>query len=158
MEEIEFLNFIVFTKEVQMNSKRIQIIKKWFKLKIYHEVQIFLKFVNFYRRFIYRYSKIAASLTNLLKNSENEKKKNSLKWSNEVEQTFRQLKNIFMSISLFIHYDFLKRNRMKIDVLNFIVASILSQQNENDNWRSMTFWSLRWYSQSKTMKFIIKSF
>ena len=46
-----------------------------------------------------------------------------------------------MSISLFIHYDFLKRNRVKTDVFNFAVASILSQQNENDNWRSMTFWS-----------------
>ena len=41
----------------------------------------------------------------------------------------------------FIHYDSLKRNRVKIDVFNFAVASILNQQNENDNWRSMTFWS-----------------
>ena len=28
IEEIEFLNFIIFTKEIQMNSKRIQMIKK----------------------------------------------------------------------------------------------------------------------------------
>ena len=38
-------------------------------------MQIFLKFVNFYKRFIYRYFKIVASLINLLKNNENEKKK-----------------------------------------------------------------------------------
>ena len=122
-----------------MNSKRIQMIKKWFKSKTYREVQIFLRFVNFYRRYIYCYSKITASLTSLLKNSENEKKKDSLKWSNKVKQTFRQLKNIFMSISFFIHYDFLKRNRMETDVFNFAVADILSQQNKNNNWRSMTF-------------------
>ena len=77
----------------------------------------------------------------LLKDSENEKKKNLLKWSNEAEQTFCQFKNTFMSISFFIHYDLLKRNRMKTDVFNFIVAGILSQQNENNNWRSMMFWS-----------------
>ena len=116
-----------------MNSKRIQMIKKWLKLKIYREMQIFLRFVNFYRRFIYCYFKIAAPLTSLLKDSENEKKKNLLKWLNEAEQAFRQLRNIFMSVSLFTHYDSLKRNRVKTDVFNFAVASILNQQNENDN-------------------------
>ena len=104
-------------------------------------MQIYLRFVNFYTRFIYCYSKIAVSLTSLFKRNENEKKKSSLKWSDEAEQAFRQLRNIFMSISFLIHYDLLKRNRVKTDVFNFAVASILSQQNENDNWRSMTFWS-----------------
>ena len=116
-------------------------IKKWSKLKIYREVQIFLRFVNFYRRFIYCYSKIAAPLTSLFKDSKNEKKKSSLEWSNEVEQTFRQLRNIFMSISFLTHYDPLKRNRMKTDIFNFVVASILNQQNENNNWCSIMFWS-----------------
>ena len=62
-----------------MNSKRIQMIKKQFKLKIYRELQIFLKFINFYRRLIYRYFKITALLMSLLKNNENKKKKNSFK-------------------------------------------------------------------------------
>ena len=57
-----------------MNSKPIQMIKKKFKLKTYHEVKIFLRFVNFYKRFIYYYFKIAALLTSLLKNSKNKKK------------------------------------------------------------------------------------
>ena len=38
-------------------------------------MQIFLKFINFYKHFIYRYFKIVASLTSLLKDNENEKKK-----------------------------------------------------------------------------------
>jgi len=37
---------------------------------------MFLSFVNFYRRFIYRYSKKVVSLTNLLKESKNNKKFN----------------------------------------------------------------------------------
>ena len=98
IEKIEFLNFIIFIKEVRMNSKWIQMIKEWSKLKIYCEMQTFLKFVNFYKRFIYRYFKIIASLTSFFKNSKNKKIKNSFKWLDEVEQTFRQLKNIFMLI------------------------------------------------------------
>ena len=50
-------------------------IKKWLKFKTYREMQIFLRFVNFYKRFIYYYFKIIALLMSLLKNNENEKKK-----------------------------------------------------------------------------------
>ena len=145
-KKIEFLNFIISTKRIRMNRKRIQIIKKWSKPKTYREVQIFLRFVNFYKRFIYCYFKITAPLTSLLKNSENEKKKDSLKWPNEAEQTFRQLRDIFISTPLFTHYDLLKKNRMETDASNFAVANILNQQNRNDNWRSMTFWSRKMIS------------
>ena len=126
---------------MRMNSKRIQMIKKWFKFKTYREVQIFLRFVNFYKRFIYRYFKIVASLINLLKNNEKKKKKDSFEWSKSVDQTFHQLCDIFMSISLLTHYDFSKKTRIKTNIFNFVVASILSQQNENENWRSIIFWS-----------------
>ena len=50
---------------------------------------MFLSFVNFYRRFIYRYLKKVVSFTSLLKGSKNNKKFDSFVWSNEVEQTFR---------------------------------------------------------------------
>ena len=77
IDEVDFLSFIIFIKRIRMNSKQIQMIKEWFKFKTYHKMQIFLKFVNFYKRFIYHYFKIIASLTSLLKDNENEKKKDS---------------------------------------------------------------------------------
>ena len=60
-----------------MNSKQIQMIKKQLKFKIYREMHMFLRFINFYKDFIYCYFKTDASLTSLLKDNENEKKKNS---------------------------------------------------------------------------------
>ena len=80
-------------------------------------------------------------MTSLLKSSEKRKKKDSFKWSKSVDQAFHQLCDIFMSIFLFTHYDLFKKIRMKTDVSNFVVADILSQQNENENWRSIAFWS-----------------
>ena len=88
IDEVDFLNFIVFTKKMRMNLKRIQIIKKWFKFKTYREIQIFLKFVNFYKRFIYCYFKIIAPLTSLLKNNENEKKKILLNNRSQLNKRF----------------------------------------------------------------------
>jgi hypothetical protein len=43
-------------------------------LKSFKNVQIFLDFANFYRRFIKNYSEIAGFLTNLLKRNESGKK------------------------------------------------------------------------------------
>ena len=158
IEKIEFLNFIMFMKEIRMNSKQIQMIKKWFKLKIYREMQIFLKFVNFDKRFIYYYFKIIALLTSLFKNSKNEKKKDLLKWSNEVEQTFRQLKNIFISIFfLFIMISW-KEIEWKLIFLILLLRAFSVNRTRITiiiRWR---FDRARWYSQSKIIKFMIKNF
>ena len=50
-----------------MDSVKINIIKGWPTPKNIAEVQLFLGFTNFYRRFIKKYSEVAISLTNLIK-------------------------------------------------------------------------------------------
>ncbi len=53
--KVNFLEFVVFTKSISMNSSRIDIIKTWLRLKMYWEIQVFLRFINFYQRFIHHY-------------------------------------------------------------------------------------------------------
>ena len=74
IDQIEFLNFIVFIENIQMNSKKIRIIQKWSRFKNYRKLQMFLKFVNYYRRFIHKYFKLIAFFIDLLKNNEKNKK------------------------------------------------------------------------------------
>ena len=50
-----------------MKPKKIEVVKEWLKPKSVWDIQVFLSFVNFYRRFIQSFSKIAASLTLMLK-------------------------------------------------------------------------------------------
>ena len=61
---------MVSTNGVAMDQRRVAAIQEWPKPKLYHEVQVFLGFVNFYRRFIHHYSQIASPLTGLLKGSQ----------------------------------------------------------------------------------------
>ncbi len=75
--KVNFLEFIVFTKNVSMNLSRVDIIKTWFRSKMYWEIQVFLRFINFYRRFIHHYSRIAESLIELLRDSVKDVKINS---------------------------------------------------------------------------------
>lgn len=50
--QVKFLGFVISTKRVAMNAEKVAIIKDWPKLKTYQDVQVFLGFANFYRRFI----------------------------------------------------------------------------------------------------------
>ncbi len=53
--EVDYLEFIVSTNDITMNWNRINIIMSWSLIKSFKDIQIFLNFVNFYRRFISRY-------------------------------------------------------------------------------------------------------
>jgi hypothetical protein len=72
IEKIEFLGFIISPGSIEIEASRVIAIREWPALKNnIREVQVFLGFTNFYRRFIYRYFRVVKGLTNLLKTSRN---------------------------------------------------------------------------------------
>ena len=50
-----------------MNIKKIIVVLNWLISKNVKDVQSFLNFVNFYRRFIQKFSRLANSLIQLIK-------------------------------------------------------------------------------------------
>ena len=50
-----------------MEDKRIEVVRNWLKPKLVRDIQVFIGFANFYRRFIQSFNKIAAPLTSMLK-------------------------------------------------------------------------------------------
>ena len=70
---IEFLEYIISNHDVFINSRRMKVIQTWFEFKTLRKLQIFLKFANFYKRFVKFYVKITCVLTELLKRSKQEK-------------------------------------------------------------------------------------
>ena len=50
-----------------MEAKQIKVVKKWLEPKSVQVIQVFLGFANFYQQFIQGFSKIAASLTSMIK-------------------------------------------------------------------------------------------
>ena len=50
-----------------MEAKRIEVVKDWLEPKLVCNIQVFLGFANIYRQFIQGFSRIAASLTLILK-------------------------------------------------------------------------------------------
>ena len=50
---VEYLDFIIKNDGISMNPRRIKTVRDWPELKSFKDIQIFLKFVNFYKKFIY---------------------------------------------------------------------------------------------------------
>ena len=66
-EKVKFLGFILGPEGIQMDKEKIRTIKTWPTPCKFKDVQAFLGFMNFYRRFIYNYSQQSILLTHLTK-------------------------------------------------------------------------------------------
>ena len=52
VKTVDFLGYVVMTDGVTMNEKKVETIKAWKPPTSVREVQIFMGFANFYRRFL----------------------------------------------------------------------------------------------------------
>ncbi len=138
--KVNFLKFIIFTKSILMNLSKVNIIKTWLRSKMYWEIQVFLKFINFYRHFIHHYFQIAESLTELLRNIVKDVKTSSFIWLNKAKQMFNQLCDVFMKAFILRHFNSEQHIYIEINTFNYAVASILSQSDDEDQWYSIAFW------------------
>ena len=65
--ETKFLNVLIEKNEIRINSIKIVTIVAWKTSENLIQIQSFFEFVNFYRRFIKSFSKIAKTLTRMTK-------------------------------------------------------------------------------------------
>ena len=77
-----------------MNLEKVRVIAKWSVLKLVKEIQLFLEFVNFYQKFIWNYSKVAAALTDIIK------KEQRFFWNKEAQKAFKKFKWLFVKESI----------------------------------------------------------
>ena len=65
MEEIPILGVIVGKRQVKMEQEKIKVVKEWKTPTRVKDVESFLRFANFYQRFIYNFSHTAKPLNEL---------------------------------------------------------------------------------------------
>ena len=85
MEEIPILGVVIGKRQVQIEQDKIKAVKEWKMPMKIKEVESFLKFANFYRRFIQNFSHMAKLLNKL-------KEKKEWPWTEEYQQAFEKLK------------------------------------------------------------------
>ncbi len=138
---VNFLNFRVSFDEIAMQTSRIVVVKDWSKSKFHKNVQAFIDFANFYKRFVLAFFKVSAELFSLLKNDDKSKFKIKFVMISETKEFMTSIKRIFMSASMLRHYELDDESIMKIDAFDFVIADIFSQLVEiDDQWRSIAFY------------------
>ncbi len=65
--EVRFLSYIVSHQGIQMEEEWINAVRDWLEPQLVRDIQVFLRFANFYRRFIQGFSRLAAPLNSMLK-------------------------------------------------------------------------------------------
>jgi hypothetical protein len=136
-----FLSFIIIRDDVKMNSSRFEMIANWSELHSHKDVQIFLKFVNFYKRFIEKFFRVANALSALLKKSDKDKFHIFFEFTSNAKKSFKKLRQAFFTASLFRHFDSNRKIKLEINASDFAILEIIFQLNEAiEQWYFIIYW------------------
>ncbi|KAG1962189.1 retrotransposable element [Pimephales promelas] len=124
---VTFLGSVISAEGIEMDPAKVQAVVDWPVPKSRVELQRFLGFANFYRRFIRSFSQVAAPLTALTS------VKTCFRWSDSAQGAFDLLKNRFTSAPILITPDISKQFIVEVDASEVGVGAILSQRSLADN-------------------------
>ena len=133
--KIEFLGLILSEKQVEMDPVKIEGVAKWPIPRNVKDVQSFLGFVNFYRRFIEDFSKIARPLHDLTQ------KDSKWHWEEKEVNAFESLKKKVTSAPILIQPDVTQPFQLETDASDFASGAVLSQLADDGKWRPVGFLS-----------------
>jgi hypothetical protein len=126
---------IVERDDIKMNSEKIKAIVEWETSHHLRKVQAFLEFVNFYRRFIKDFFKLVKSFIKLIK------KDQSFYWFENCQIAFEQLKKRVIKTLVLSYFSFELETFLESDSSDYVSVEILSQKENNDLIRSITYFS-----------------
>ena len=133
---IEYLGMIISKGHIEMDPKKVSGVTEWPRPTKVKQVQAFLGFANFYRRFIKDFAKHAKPLTSLTK------KDQPWVWGEEQEQAFNSLKDAFTSAPILRIPDDVNPFRLETDASDFATGAVLSQQDPTDKlWHPVAYYS-----------------
>jgi len=133
---VEYLGVIISHNSVMMDPVKIAGVTEWPTLMNKKEVQSFLGFTNFYRRFIKDFSKHARPLFDLTQND------CAWRWKASEQSAFDKLKGSVTSAPVLISPDSTKPFHIEANSSDFATGAVLSQvSTEDEKWHPVAFFS-----------------
>ncbi|KAL1021133.1 hypothetical protein UPYG_G00009230, partial [Umbra pygmaea] len=121
-----FLGFVVAEGEVRMDPAKVTAVLDWPTPETRKQLQSFLGFANFYRRFIRNYGQVAAPLTALTSSAR------PFIWTSTAAQAFRDLKQRFTSAPVLLQPDPSRQFIVEVDASDTGIGAVLSQRSSVD--------------------------
>jgi hypothetical protein len=133
--QVEFLGYIIGTHGIKMDQAKVSAVTDWPTPTMVKEVQAFLGFANFYRRFIEGYSKVAQPLTELTR------KDLKFEWTPKAGSAFQELKRRFTEAPILATFDPSKKIVLETDSSDFAIGACLNQPDENGKFKPIAYYS-----------------
>ena len=124
-EKIEWLGMVIQEGKITMDPGKLKGIQDWPAPTTVKQVQGFLGFGNFYRRFIRGFSEIARPLNELLK------KDRKFEWTTKCQQAFDDLQTRFTSEPVLVIPDQMKPFQIECDTSKYASGVVLTQLDSN---------------------------
>jgi len=138
-QEVKYLGFIMTTNGIRMDPEKESCVLGWETPRTVTDVQCFLGFANFHRRFIKDYSKVVTPLTKMTKKEGG--KYVPFVWGQEQQAAFDLLKKAFTSAPILRHFDYDREIIVETDASDYVSAGILSQHDEDGVLHQVAFYS-----------------
>jgi hypothetical protein len=132
---VEFLGYVISTQGITMDTQKVKTIQEWVVPTRVRDVQSFLGFANFYRRFIKGFSVIAQPLIALTR------KDATFEWTTAAQKAFDLLKRAFTTAPVLLHPDPTKPFQVETDASDFAIGAILSQPDEDGVLHPVAYYS-----------------
>ena len=123
VNRVEFLGVMLTPFGLSMAERKVKAVQDWPQPQKLKDIQCFLGFANFYRRFINQFSRIVAPITRLLR------KNVVFEWSREADESFRFLKKAFTSAPVLTHPNPEEPFIVEADASEVAIGAILSQRD-----------------------------
>ena len=144
-DSVEYLGFILSKEGLKMDPSKVQTIQDWPEPRKVKDIQSFLGFANFYRRFISEYSDIVIPLTRLTRKG--------VPWNftDDARNSFNTLKSAFISAPVLTHWVPDRPIIVETDASDYALGAILSIQTDSGEIHPVAFHSALSVLQNSTM-------
>ena len=113
--KVKYLGMILSSEGLQIDPAKVKAIHDWKDLRTVKDVQAFIGFANFYRRFIYKFSQIVRPLIDNIKETPLGQRFQLLE---KARAAFEKLKAAFTSDIVLVHFDLDLKAIIKCDASN----------------------------------------
>jgi len=134
-DSVEYLGYVLSPSGLNMSNAKVKTIQEWPEPKKVKNIQSFLGFANFYRRFIFNYSDIVIPLTHLTR------KDTPWNFDDKCREAFDTLKQAFISASILMHWVPDTQLVMETDVSDYALVAILSIMTKDNKIHPVAFHS-----------------
>ncbi|KAK6213447.1 reverse transcriptase domain protein [Colletotrichum tabaci] len=158
-QRVDYLGFTITPGEIRMDDKKIAAVKDWPRPQNVKDIQSFLGFVNFYRRFLKGYSGKINPLIKLTR------KDTTFEWTNEQDKAFEDIKQQVLSEPVLMIPDPRKPFELETDASDYAIGGQLGQRDEEGRLHPCGFFSkklsgpeLNYQIHDKELMAIIEAF